>query len=96
MGPGMTKAAMLIATDNGFLHRGVSRSAYLARVEKKLRKEFDGVAICEAERLLAGITDEQLDTLCTGEESERKAVLVELLGNDHETIDLMLECIFAT
>ncbi len=94
MSPALTKAALLIASDNGFLHRGVSQTAWLARVERRLRKEFIGPAIEEAEQFLAGLTDEQLDTICTGEESESKAVLVELLGNDHETLDLMLECVF--
>lgn len=94
MTPALEKAALLIAADNGFLHRGVSERNWLARVEKKIRKEFCGFAIDEAEQLLASLTDEQLESLCTGEELESKAVLVDLLGNDHETLDLMLQCVF--
>jgi hypothetical protein len=76
----MTKAVALIATDNGDDLLSIytaDKRPLSAHVESRLRAGARGKAAYELEEIeqfLAGLDDDTLETLCTGEETERIAI----------------------
>lgn len=89
--PAIQKAALAIAYDNGMVNRGTTEAEFLHRVDKVLQHEPQLKAV---ESVLASFTEEQLDTLCTGEEQEQLALLAgnPLSGHIRGLLTYIFEC----
>lgn len=70
--PAIRKAALNIAYDNGMVNRMNTEQQFMIGANEVLKEYTDYMAI---ENFLATLTDEQLDTLCTGEEQEQVIIL---------------------
>lgn len=74
--PAIRKAALNIAYDNGMVNRDMPEPEFLRRVDAVVGA--DGVNhkdLVAINSVLSAFSDEQLDTLCTGEEQEQGALM---------------------
>lgn len=71
--PAIAKACFLIALDNGGIRRDRSVLKWAGEFSRWLERRAEPLA--EINRWLGDLTDEQLDTVCTGEATEADAAL---------------------
>lgn len=91
--PAIKKAALSIAYDNGMINRDNSEEQYLACVEEVLKGGTWFLAQIEA--CLQVLSDEDLDTVCCGDEEERKELLKENSNESSaEHVEQFLQRIF--
>lgn len=76
--PRLALAVRLISDDNGDHHaERLGHAAAGALIERRLQAGANGLSEFELEEIetfLAGLSREDLDTLCTGEETDRLAI----------------------
>ncbi len=89
--PAIRAAAVAIAYDNGMVNRDCTEANFLARASKAL----DGLTtddLIGIDITLASLPQHQLETLCSGEEQEQRAILA---GRSYATqIHQLLENFF--
>lgn len=95
--PGIRKAALEIAYDNGMINRECSEDAWLKSLDPVLGAE--GVTDEDLDRLdawLLGLSDADLDTLCSGEERDAEGIEADCPtgGPDGERLSKLLVDIF--
>ncbi|MDP2214749.1 hypothetical protein [Phenylobacterium sp.] len=76
--PRLTQPLGVIAADNGDHHaERLGHAGQGTLIERRLRAGAEGLGAFELEEIetfLAGLSREDLDTLCTGEETDRLAI----------------------
>jgi len=87
--PGITRAALLVALDNGGINRDRSREDFESALQFFLGDRTED-NLPEIDRWLAGLSDDDLDTACCGEETE----MLEFLKQSPKGTDALLNAIF--
>jgi hypothetical protein len=72
--PGITKAALEIAYDNGGINRDRSEKKMLGELERWLAKQPAEI-LPDIDAWLSSLSKDDLITVCAGEESEQQAIL---------------------
>lgn len=75
MYPGIARATLLIALDNGGINRNRSEEQQRVDLAKWIDRGGHG-PLAPIDNWLAGLTNEQLEIVCCGEDRERAAVMV--------------------
>ena len=72
--PGFTAATLEIARDNGAINRFQTESAVLKRLAKFLKEQEAG-QVHDAEKWLVSLSQDDLETVCSGEHGEAQAIV---------------------
>lgn len=72
--PNLKRAALEIAYDNGMINRSEPETDFLAKAAKPI-EELAIINLIKLEVWLAELTDEQMSTLCAGEETDMKELV---------------------
>lgn len=69
----LERAAELIALDNGAINRLYSRDQVVDKMIKAVKANYPVEVRAEVEEFLSGLTAEELDDLCCGDQDEAEA-----------------------
>ena len=91
---GIRHAALAIAYDNGMINRECSETEFLHRCDSVVGADgVDYADLVKMDTFLRTLTDEQMDELCAGEETEQSVVL-SLYEGDREQLNGFLNDLF--
>lgn len=84
--PGIKRAALEIAYDNGGINRHRSESAMLQELERFLARQPSEL-LPDIDRWLLALSDSDLETVCCGEERDQLSIVKSAPPFTHQLLD---------